>query len=223
MALGLLVGAAAFFAVGFFAAGTGNDLHQNRSSKETMNKEEVQSKQGDEYDYSWAMQGVNKSQIRWLGPRQKSKRFQKNIHYHLDLSKLWMETLSEMTRCWSRWSSLPFYSHTTTCDKLFCVPGSIWKRSAKSPTWLVLREMKSWQGNPIQVPILKMKHPIQVKPPHPCCPILITFPLQYSNKLESKLSWIATEWEISGLDSVRLEGYRVLLDYPDPASIVWFS
>ena len=29
-------------------------------------------------------------------------------------------------------------------------------------------------------------------------------------------SWIATEWEISGLDSVRLEGYRVLLDYPDP-------
>ena len=67
MALGLLVGAAAFFAVGFFAAGTSNDHHQNRSSKETMNKEveeEVQSKQDDEYDYSWAMQGVNKSQIR---------------------------------------------------------------------------------------------------------------------------------------------------------------
>ena len=64
MALGLLVGAAAFFAVGFFAAGTGNET-KNRSSKETMNKEEeVQSKQDDEYDYSWAMQGVNKSQIR---------------------------------------------------------------------------------------------------------------------------------------------------------------
>ena len=85
--------------------------------------------------------------------------------------------------------------------------------------------MKNWQGNTIRVEprtqsSLKMKHPIQVKPPHPYCPILITFPLQYSNKLESALSWIATEWEISGLDSVRLEGYRVLLDYPDPASIV---
>ena len=66
MALGLVVGAAAFFAVGFFAAGTGNDP-KSRSSKETMHKEveeEVQSKQDDEYDYSWAMQGVNKSQIR---------------------------------------------------------------------------------------------------------------------------------------------------------------
>ena len=66
MALGLLVGAAAFFAVGFFAAGNGNET-KNRSSKETMHKEgkeEVQSKQNDEYDYSWAMQGVNKSQIR---------------------------------------------------------------------------------------------------------------------------------------------------------------
>ena len=66
MAFGLVVGAAAFFAVGFFAAGAGNDP-KNRSSKETMHKEveeEVQSKQDDEYDYSWAMQGVNKSQIR---------------------------------------------------------------------------------------------------------------------------------------------------------------
>jgi len=67
MALGLMVGAAAFFGVGFLAAGTGNDDHQNRSSKEKMSKEVkegVQSKQDDEYDYSWAMQGVNKSQIR---------------------------------------------------------------------------------------------------------------------------------------------------------------
>ena len=32
------------------------------------------------------------------------------------------------------------------------------------------------------------------------------------------LSWIATEWEVSGLDSVRLEGYRVLLDYPNPVN-----
>jgi len=117
MALGLLVGAAAFFAVGFFAAGTGNDPKRG-SSKETMNKEveeEVQSKQDDEYDYSWAMQGVNKSQIR--------------------------EYLKEIS-----------------------------------------------------------------KEPH----------MAGLERDEKLASWIATEWEISGLDSVRLEGYRVLLDYPDP-------
>jgi len=30
--------------------------------------------------------------------------------------------------------------------------------------------------------------------------------------------WIAAEWEAAGLDSVRVEGYEILLDYPDPTN-----
>ena len=63
MAVGLMVGAAAFFAVGFFAAGTGKDLKKDGSSKQEMDAKE-NPKQDEEYDYSWAMQGVNRSRIR---------------------------------------------------------------------------------------------------------------------------------------------------------------
>ena len=69
MALGLMVGAAAFFAVGFFAAGTGKDLKDGSAAEQKMeenvkqNEEDV-AKQEEEYDYSWAMQGVNRSRIR---------------------------------------------------------------------------------------------------------------------------------------------------------------
>ena len=62
MAVGLMVGAAAFFAVGFFAAGTGKDL-KDGSAKQGMDVEE-NAGQDEEYDYSWAMQGVNRSRIR---------------------------------------------------------------------------------------------------------------------------------------------------------------
>ena len=67
MAVGLMVGAAAFFAVGFFAAGTGKDL-KDGSAKQEMDVEE-NVKQDEEYDYSWAMQGVNRSRIRLGVPR----------------------------------------------------------------------------------------------------------------------------------------------------------
>ena len=65
MALGLMVGAAAFFAVGFFAAGTGKDLKDGpaAASEQGLAAEE-NAKQDEEYDYSWAMQGVNRSRIR---------------------------------------------------------------------------------------------------------------------------------------------------------------
>ena len=89
MALGLMVGAAAFFAVGFFAAGTGKDLPDaaaaadkqaaaavaaaaaavaaykqlGAAAKQEMDAVET-AKQNKEYDYSWAMQGVNRSRIR---------------------------------------------------------------------------------------------------------------------------------------------------------------
>ena len=77
MVLGLMVGAAAFFAVGFFAAGTGKDLKDGSAAEQEMeentkqneddfakqNEEDV-AKQEEEYDYSWAMQGVNRSRIR---------------------------------------------------------------------------------------------------------------------------------------------------------------
>ena len=65
MALGLMVGAAAFFAVGFFAAGTGKDLTDGPAAAEQgLAAEENAKKQDEEYDYSWAMQGVNRSRIR---------------------------------------------------------------------------------------------------------------------------------------------------------------
>ena len=69
MVLGLMVGAAAFFAVGFFAAGTGKDLKDGSAAKQKMEEnvkedEEDVAKQDEEYDYSWAMQGVNRSRIR---------------------------------------------------------------------------------------------------------------------------------------------------------------
>ena len=71
MALGLMVGAAAFFAVGFFAAGTGKDLKDGPPAQQKMKdgppaqqKMEENAKQDEEYDYSWAMQGVNRSRIR---------------------------------------------------------------------------------------------------------------------------------------------------------------
>ena len=69
MVLGLMVGAAAFFAVGFFAAGTGKDLKDGSAAEQEMEEnvkqnEEDAAKQGEEYDYSWAMQGVNRSRIR---------------------------------------------------------------------------------------------------------------------------------------------------------------
>ena len=88
MAVGLMVGAAAFFAVGFFAAGTGKDLPDaaaadkqaaaavsaaaaavaaykqlGAAAKQEMDAVET-AKQNKEYDYSWAMQGVNRSRIR---------------------------------------------------------------------------------------------------------------------------------------------------------------
>jgi len=114
MALGLMVGAAAFFAVGFFAAGTGKDFKDGSTAEQEMGSEE-KAKQDEEYDYSWAMQGVNRSRIR--------------------------EYLREISL-----------------------------------------------------------------EPH----------MAGLQRDEQLASWIATEWEVSGLDSVRLEGYRVLLDYPDP-------
>ena len=81
MALGLMVGAAAFFAVGFLAAGTGKDLKDGPPAEQKMKdgppaqqkmkdgspaqqKMEENAKQDEEYDYSWAMQGVNRSRIR---------------------------------------------------------------------------------------------------------------------------------------------------------------
>ena len=71
MALGLMVGAAAFFAVGFLAAGTGKDLKDGSPAQQKMKdgspaqqKMEENAKQDEEYDYSWAMQGVNRSRIR---------------------------------------------------------------------------------------------------------------------------------------------------------------
>ena len=81
MALGLMVGAAAFFAVGFLAAGTGKDLKDGPPAQQKMKDEppaqqkmkdgspaqqkmEENAKQDEEYDYSWAMQGVNRSRIR---------------------------------------------------------------------------------------------------------------------------------------------------------------
>ena len=69
MALGLMVGAAAFFAVGFFAAGTGKDLKDGSAAEQKMEENVKQdeddfAKQDEEYDYSWAMQGVNRSRIR---------------------------------------------------------------------------------------------------------------------------------------------------------------
>ena len=67
MAVGLMVGAAAFFAVGFFAAGTGKDLKEG-SAKQELDVEENAEKD-EEYDYSWAMQGVNRSRIRLGVPR----------------------------------------------------------------------------------------------------------------------------------------------------------
>merc|ERR1712172_421879 len=58
MAVGLMVGAAAFFAVGFFAAGTGKDLKdgtgkdlKDGSAKQEMDVKENAGKD-EEYDYS---------------------------------------------------------------------------------------------------------------------------------------------------------------------------
>ena len=63
MALGLMVGAAAFFAVGFFAAGSGQEGLGD--GKQEMDEKVGQHEDKDEeYDYSWAMQGVNRSRIR---------------------------------------------------------------------------------------------------------------------------------------------------------------
>ena len=74
MALGLMVGAAAFFAVGFFAAGSGQGglgdqgdqggLGDGSAKQEMDEKLEQHEDKDEEYDYSWAMQGVNRSRIR---------------------------------------------------------------------------------------------------------------------------------------------------------------
>ena len=63
MALGLMVGAAAFFAVGFFAAGSGG-LGDGEAKQEMDKKVGQHEGKDEEYDYSWAMQGVNRSRIR---------------------------------------------------------------------------------------------------------------------------------------------------------------
>ena len=63
MALGLMVGAAAFFAVGFFAAGSGG-LGDGAAKQEMDEKVDQHEDKDEEYDYSWAMQGVNRSRIR---------------------------------------------------------------------------------------------------------------------------------------------------------------
>ena len=65
MALGLMVGAAAFFAVGFFAAGSGQGGLGDGAAEQEMDEKVGQHEDKDEeYDYSWAMQGVNRSRIR---------------------------------------------------------------------------------------------------------------------------------------------------------------
>ena len=63
MALGLMVGAAALFAVGFFAAGSGG-LGDGAAKQEMDEKVGQHEDKDEEYDYSWAMQGVNRTRIR---------------------------------------------------------------------------------------------------------------------------------------------------------------
>ena len=162
------------------------------------------------------MQGVNRSRIRWTVPRMKDTEscrawdylsiLVKNLSTREYLSILpggqidtsicppgstWVSILS--TR---EYLSIHFV-HQGVPEYPFCSPGSTWERSVWSLTWPVSSVTSSWQGD------LALNQP--------------SFSgWAISPKFWPSLSWIATEWEVSGLDSVRLEGYRVLLDYPNP-------